>query len=183
MPDLPRSDRGQVSRRAVMGLGAVVGTVSVAALAGCSDTSTAGPSAPTATTAGTEASSVTPDVRTASAALAAIRSTHAAVRATAHRFPATRGQLVALDAMHSAHERSLVDAVPARARSTTPPPSYAVPPHRPAAQGRLSAAEVHLHDTLQALALTAESGEFARLLASMAAAVTVHRQALAGAGG
>ncbi|MBV9831891.1 MAG: hypothetical protein JOZ82_09870 [Marmoricola sp.] len=175
MADLPHLDRGRLSRRAVMGLS----VASVAALAGCSDTSVATPSVHAAT----KAASVTPDVRTATAALAAIRSAHAAVRATAQRFPAARAQLAGLDAMHTAHERSLVDAVPAQARSSAPPSAYAVPARRPAALQRLAATEVRLHDALQALALTAESGEFARLLASMAAAVTVHRQALAGAGG
>ncbi len=174
MADLPQLARGQMSRRAFMGVGAV----SMTALAGCSSS----PATP-GVHAEPRAASVTPDVRTATAALTAIRSTHAAVRATAQHFPAIRSRLTDLDAMHAAHERSLVDAVPAQARSAAAPAAYAVPARRDAALLRLQAAEVRLHDTLQALALRAESGEFARLLASMGAAVTVHRQVLAGAGG
>ena len=105
------------------------------------------------------------------------------MRATAQRFPAIRPALADLDAMHAAHERSLVDAVPAQARSASASAAYAVPARRDAALLRLQTVEVGLHDTLQALALKAQSGEFARLLASMGAAVTVHRQVLAGAGG
>ena len=81
--------------------------------------------------------------------------------------------------MHDAHERSLVRAVPAGERSSAAPAPYAVPRRRDPALARLQVAEGRLHDALQGLSLKAESGEFARLLASMAAGVTVHRTVLA----
>jgi hypothetical protein len=46
-----------------------------------------------------------------------------------------------------------------------------VPRKRATALRRLSHREQHLHDTLDALALRAQSGDFARLLASMGAGI------------
>jgi hypothetical protein len=163
------------SRRRVLGLGAAAG---LSVMVGCSadsgedDDRDSGPRA-----AGNV--EVTPDVKTATAALAAIRATHQAVRATVQRFPGTGTRLAALSSMHAAHERSLVQAVPARVRSSAVPTPYAVPRRPDPALARLQVAEGRLHDSLQALSLAAESGEFARLLASMAAGVTVHRNVLA----
>jgi hypothetical protein len=74
--------------------------------------------------------------------------------------------------MHRAHEKSLADAVPARARPSATPAAYAVPRKGDVALTRLAAREQRLHDILDALALRAQSGDFARLLASMGAAVS-----------
>ncbi len=172
MPALPRPAHGPLSRRSVIGLGVAGLGAGLGALAGCSSGTTS------TGTQRARPASVTPDVQTAAVALAAVRSAHDAVRATARRFPATRASLAGLEVMHTAHERSLVDAVPAQERGSTTPAPYAVAARKDVAVARLQAAEARLHDTLQALALRAQSGEFARLLASMAAAVTVHRQAL-----
>jgi hypothetical protein len=131
----------------------------------------------------TRPASVTPDVQTATEALAAVRVAHQAVLATGQKFPALRAGLARLDAMHAAHERSLVDAVPAQARASATPAPYVVAGRRDVALARLQASEATLRAALQSLALRAQSGEFARLLASMAAAVTVHRQALSSASG
>ena len=172
MADLPSDAPDErVSRRSVITIGlAGLGLLGVqGALGGCSSDTTQ-PKA-----RASRAATVTPDVRTATAALAAVRATHAAVRATAQRFPAAAGSLAGLAAMHAAHERSLVDAVPEQARKASPATPYAVPRRRTAALTRLQANEAHLHDTLQALADRAESGDFARLLASMAAGISVHR--------
>ena len=174
MAALPRPGRGAVSRRSVIGVGlAGLGAWGVAGCSGDSSSST--------TAARARPASVTPDVQTATEALAAVRLAHEAVGATAQRFPALRVDLARLDAMHAAHERSLVDAVPAEARRSAAPAPYAVPHRREVALAHLQLSEAKLRDTLQALALRAQSGEFARLLASMAAAVTVHRQALGAA--
>ncbi|HET9723035.1 MAG TPA: hypothetical protein VFR44_04235 [Actinomycetota bacterium] len=116
--------------------------------------------------------SLAPDVAVATTALAEIRATAAAVAATAARFPDLPG-LAALSSMHRAHEASLVEAVPERARSSAAPTPYAVPQRRPLAQRRLAAGEQRLHDTLDALALRAQSGDFARLLAAMGAGIAV----------
>jgi hypothetical protein len=170
VPALPPEPDRALSRRSLL----AVGVLGAGALAGCSsggDKHVATP-APKA--------SVTPDVRTATAALAAVRAAHEAVRATAQHFTALRAVLTGLDAMHAAHERSLVDAVPAGSRGSAARSTYAVPLRRDAAVARLTTGETHLHDALQSLAVQAQSGEFARLLAGMAAAVSVHRQVLAG---
>ena len=177
MPEPSRPPHGPVSRRSVIGLG-VAGLGSMALVAGCSSGSSPTPSG----NQQARPTSVTPDVQTATEALLAVRAADQAIRATVQRFPATRPSLARLETMHAAHERTLVDAVPAPERRSAAPAPYAVPHRRATALARLQVSEAKLHDTLQVLALRAQSGEFARLLASMAAAVTVHRQALGSAG-
>ena len=78
--------------------------------------------------------------------------------------------------------------VPARATATPSPSSsptaspapYAVPRNRDRALIALAAREQRLHDSLGSLALQAQSGDFARLLASMGAAVSQRLVGLAG---
>jgi len=149
-----------VSRR-----GLLLGSAALLAVAGCSSDDDARDSAPSGTP------ELAPDVAVATTALERIRGTRAALDATSARFPALRRELAEVTAMHAAHEESLVDAVPERARPDSPPASYAVPPRRRAAVRALAAAEGELHTTLDALALRAESGDFARLLASMGAGI------------
>jgi hypothetical protein len=159
-----------VSRRGVIGLG----LVGLGAVAGCSNGSSpthVEQARPTA---------VTPDVRTATVALAAVREALLAIDETGKRFPATRAPLSGLRAMHTAHERSLAGAVP-RAEATTRTAPQRVPGSRAAALAQLRASETRLHGTLQTLAVRAQSGDFARLLASMSAAVSTHLATLAAA--
>ena len=94
-----------------------------------------------------------------------------AVNSTLRRFPAARSTIGSLLALHPAHEATLVDAVPDRARPSTKPAPYVVPRRREKALSTLAAREQRLHDTLDGLALRAQSGQFARLLASMGAAI------------
>jgi hypothetical protein len=54
------------------------------------------------------------------------------------------------------------------ARTATP---YAVPARRKVALAGLAAVEQRLHTSLDGLALSAQSGDFARLLASMGAGI------------
>ncbi len=112
-----------------------------------------------------------PDVAVATSALAEIRALSTAVSSTLTRFPATRTRLASLVTMHRAHEESLADAVPERARATATAAPYVVPRRPEVALGKLAARERRLHGTLDGLALRAQSGDFARLLASMGAAV------------
>jgi hypothetical protein len=151
------------SRRTVVVGG--LGSVAALTLAACS-TDPAPGSRQTASPAG-----LTPDVAVATRALAEIRAMREAVTATLHRFPATRATIGSLVAMHQAHEATLVDAVPARARPSAGPAPYAVPRNRDKALAALAVREHRLHDALGALAMRAQSGQFARLLASMGAAV------------
>ena len=109
----------------------------------------------------------------ATTALAEIRAVRVAVTSTAVPVPAQhRSQLASLVQMHQAHEESLADAVPARARTSATPAPYVVPRKREAALRKLATTEQRLHDTLDGLAVRAQSGDFARLLASMGAAVS-----------
>ncbi|MCW2846763.1 MAG: hypothetical protein JWR90_737 [Marmoricola sp.] len=114
-----------------------------------------------------------PDVAVATSALAEIKVLRAAVTTTVSRFPATRAQLTPLLQLHRAHEVSLADAVPARAASgaSPAPVPYAVPRKRDVALSMLLAREGRLHASLDALALRAQSGDFAQLLASMGAGI------------
>ena len=163
MPALPDRD-ASLARRTFLASGAAVAGLG---LTGCA-TGTAGekpgssPAAP---------ASLTPDVAVATSALEQIRRVREAAEATTGRFPALSVDLGPVIAMHKAHESSLADAVPERARTSGTPAPYAVPPRRAAALRHLSAAETTLHGSLDGLALRAQSGEFARLLASMGAAV------------
>ena len=115
---------------------------------------------------------LTPDVAVATSALAEIRAVRSAVDKTLARFPESRPRLVPFGQMHRAHEKSLADAVPARAQPAATPAPYVVPRKRDVALTGLATREQRLHDTLDALALRAQSGDFARLLASMGAAVS-----------
>ena len=169
MVDFPSSggaiEPGDVTSRRSL----IAGTVGVAALlvSGCSvENPTSDDKAPRA------AAGLTPDVMVAIRALAEIRAVRAAVSSTVSRFPPSRPDLAPLLQMHRAHEASLVDAVPDRARPAARPAPYVVPRKRAVAIRRLGSREQRLHDTLAALSLRAESGDFARLLASMGAGIT-----------
>jgi len=168
VPDFPSSGGaiapGDVTSRRSL----IAGTVGVAALlvSGCSvENPTSADKAPRS------AASLAPDVTVAIQALAEIRAVRAAVSRTASRYPALRPDLVPLAKMHRAHEVSLVDAVPDRARPAARPAPYVVPRKRAAAMRKLGAREQRLHDTLAALSLRSESGDFARLLGSMGAGI------------
>lgn len=160
MVDLPAPG---VSRRALMAAGAgAAGLV----LGGCTlDNPVSGDASPRSP------GRLAPDVAVATRALDEIRAVRAATSSTLSRFPAARGPLGALLAMHHAHEVSLADAVPVRARGKAAPARFVVARKRDVALRNLARREQRLHETLDALALRAQSGDFARLLASMGAAV------------
>jgi hypothetical protein len=154
---------GRVARRAV--LAGALGGAGMMAVAACSDDTSTGTKPP-----GSPAG-LAPDVAVATTALTEIRAVREAVTGTLRRFPATRSVVGSLVALHQTHEATLVDAVPARASTSAAPSPYAVPRNRDRALARLAAREQQLHDTLDGLAMRAQSGQFARLLASMGAAV------------
>lgn len=175
MPHSPRpAPEATVSRR-----GLLLGGVGLLALAGCSGDDSGDDSGDSGNGKNPprDTSELAPDVAVATAALERIRATRAAVDATSARHPALGRELAGVTEMHAAHEESLVDAVPERARPDSPPATYTVPPRRRVAARRLAVAETELHEGLDELALRAESGDFARLLASMGAGIA---QQLAG---
>ncbi|MCW2867574.1 MAG: hypothetical protein JWR20_1762 [Marmoricola sp.] len=145
----------------------------------------------------------TPDVRVATRALASVRAAREQVSATTARYPGLAGTLAPLLAVHRAHEASLVDAVPRGAASPTssaasptaspstgatptgtPAPTAPTAPTVPRTRARALAAVVALEDRLHAdldgLAMRAQSGDFARLLAAMGAALAQRRAGLTG---
>ncbi len=165
MVDFPASGtRGPLTRRSLLTAG-IAGMVGVL-VSGCDSKSSAPDDTPE------PKAQLAPDVTVATTALAEIRAVRAAVTSTRSRFPAARSQLASLVQMHQAHEESLADAVPARARTSASPAPYVVPRQREVALRKLATTEQHLHDTLGGLAVRAQSGDFARLLASMGAAVS-----------
>lgn len=168
MPDFPsprHTHRPTVrpSRRAVVvaGLGGVAGV----ALTACSNVT------PKVTPTRTAPAGLAPDVAVATKALVEIIAMRQAVSGTLARFPTTRSTLAPLVALHRAHEATLVDAVPEQARPSGSPAPYRVPRRPARALAALATREQRLHDTLDGLALRAQSGQFARLLASMGTAL------------
>jgi hypothetical protein len=121
-----------------------------------------------------------PDVAVAVQAVTVIRGAEAAVTATGDGHPGLAGKLAGLLEAHRAHLAAVVDAVPDGVDTGSAGSSpYAVPPTPDAALTQLSATERTLHDDLVGLALRAESGPFARLLGSMAAALSQQLHGLA----
>jgi hypothetical protein len=166
--DFPSSgspiERGDATSRRSL----IVGTVGIAALlaSGCSVENPT-----TADKSPRSVAKLAPDVAIATRALAEIRAVRAAVSRTISKHPPSRPQLAPVVQMHSAHEKTLVDAVPERARPKASPAPYVVPHKRAVALRKLEGREQRLHAELAGLALRAESGDFARLLASMGAGI------------
>lgn len=171
-PTVPGTPRGP-SRRAVVGAGLGLAALTVAGCRGSDSTDGTGTAAPAQTPdPGSDSGpSLAPDVAVATSALAQVRALRQAATGTLTRFPDSRATLAPLVALHQAHEAALVDAVPERARPSESPAPYRVPRRRARALTALAARERALHDTLGDLAVGAQSGRFARLLASMGAAV------------
>jgi len=161
--DSPAPLAARPSRRALV-LGGVAGAAGVV-LTACSSDPDPGSREPASP------GGLTPDVAVATRALAEIQAVREAVAATVARFPASRPEIGSLVALHRAHEATLVDAVPERARPSTAPAPYAVPRKREKALSVLATREQRLHDTLDGLAMRAQSGQFARLLASMGSSI------------
>lgn len=92
---------------------------------------------------------------------------------TVARHRGLRRELAGLSALHAAHLRLLHDAVPEDHRDDVGPGDggHHVPRGAPRALRAALRAEQRLRPQLDELAVRAESGEFARLLAAMSAAV------------
>jgi hypothetical protein len=112
------------------------------------------------------------DVAVAVEAVTLVRAAQSAVARTGEQHGPLVDRLAGLAATHQTHLDALVDAVPDGVDTSGTGAPYDVPARRPAALAGLLAVETTLHDGLVGLALRAESGPFARLLGSMAAAVS-----------
>lgn len=115
----------------------------------------------------------TPDVALAVTAVGAILAAQARARLTVETYPGLGSRFNALIELHVAHVDALAEAVPAGTiPSTVSTTGLTVPSNRGAALKQQERAERALRDRLVAMALRSESGPFARLLGSMAAAIS-----------
>ncbi len=161
-------------RRTALGGLVALGTVA----AGCTGGTDDGPAAP----ATRPAREPRPDVALAATVLAAEQDVLDLVQATMRRHHRLRGLLGNTRDVHREHVRLLTEAVPSEpaspASASPSPPSPASPSasgvHVPADRAKALAAVARAEDELglegKRSAFRAESGAFARILASMAAA-------------
>ena len=177
---LPR--RARPTRRAVLA-GTAAGLV--AGLSGCTSERDSARRSGRHRAAGPD---VDPDVAVASEALAGQRAVLDLVVATQDAHPALRRDLAPLVGTHEAHVKLLGEVVPpglaggataVPSASATPAAasrrsSRAVPRDPAKALADLVASEQQLTDATKQHAFVAESGAFARLLGSMAAAAAQH---------
>lgn len=175
-----------------------------ATLAGCTsdapDRPRTGPSASGGGTSGRAVAQVDPDVAVAVEALTAQRAAVDLLTATVQRHPRLAPALTATREVHEAHVALLEDAVPAELRpsptaSNSPSPTATaspggaspgapdrrtrVPRRRGRALAEVVAAEQALATTTKQQAFSAQSGAFARVLGSMAAAAAQQATVLA----
>jgi hypothetical protein len=186
VPTTPSDVRGGLSRRTAMGLAAA----GVVVATGCTPSGVDRRARPQPSRSAEPAPAQDPDVALAATVLTGEQAMLDRVLATARRHPGVAPALAEVETMHRAHVRLLTDAVPDDARSrasasasaSASAPSAAASPApsesgSPAVPGRPGAALALLASEEQRLgrigkrsAFAAESGAFARVLASMAAA-------------
>jgi hypothetical protein len=186
VPTTPSDVRGGLSRRTAMGLAAA----GVVVATGCTPSGVDRRARPQPSRSAEPAPAQDPDVALAATVLTGEQAMLDRVLATARRHPGVAPALAEVETMHRAHVRLLTDAVPDDARSrasasasaSASAPSAAASPvpsesGSPAVPGRPGAALALLASEEQRLgrigkrsAFAAESGAFARVLASMAAA-------------
>jgi hypothetical protein len=194
----PVPARSALTRRTAIGGAAAVGAVVVT---GCTpsgidrrsrQSAVAAPSTP----------DTDPDVALAATVLADEQAMLDRIAATVARHPGLDGRLAAARAAHQAHVDLLTKAVPKEARvspsaspsrdadpsvspsvSPSPTATAAVPARPPRALAVLADQEDRLSLVGRRSAFAAQSGAFARVLASMSASAAQHAVALADAGG
>lgn len=162
-----------VPRRTVL---AVTAAVAMAPLAGCEldppDDDAAPSDGPDAILSDEEY-----DTDLAGKAARSISATLAEVRAAAERHVGLAQSLAGLIAMHEAHHALLADSGADSDdgdASDSPSESVTAPPASGQALSRLTASERKLGRRLEGWAVSARSGQFARVLASMSASVSQH---------
>lgn len=165
-PVLPPERSSRLGRRALLAAGAGIG---LGLAGGCSLNN---PFDSTKTPATEAIDDLAPDVALAVTAVGALSQMRSRAHLLVATYPAQRSKVTGLIALHDTHLDALKDAVPS---GVDPAPSTPTPKVLGTAAGALKQqhiAEVALHDRLVGLALRAESGPFARLLGSMAAAIS-----------
>lgn len=193
----PVPARSALTRRTAIGGAAAVGAVVVT---GCTPSGIDRRSRKSAVAAPTP--DTDPDVALAATVLADEQAMLDRIAATVARHPGLAGRLAAARAAHQAHVDLLTKAVPKEARvspsaspsqdaapsvSPSVPPSPTAAPAVPARPPRALAVLADQEDRLSLVgrrsAFAAQSGAFARVLASMSASAAQHAVALADAGG
>lgn len=170
------SSESTVSRRAVLAAGAGASAV---LLTGCSLNNPFKSTSKPAAVAG----DLSADVALAVSAVGLIDEALSGIDAATTAFPQLRGPLAGLRTLHATHLHTLRAAAPAGVDPTPSVGPVLPAATRAAALARQQQVEQNLHDRLTGLALRAESGPFARLLGSMAAAISQQLDVLANAGG
>ena len=185
LPSGPEHGAGTpLSRRVVLASAAVL---TAGVVPGCTTQVTEPPRRERPRSSGTPSGD--PDIALASTVLADEEAMLRLVLATARRHPRLAGPLAGARAVHRAHVDLLSRAVPKGAATTSPaspgrpltPRVHPVPKAPRRALEALARAEDHLGIRGRRSAVAAESGAFARLLASMAAAAEQQAVYLAGA--
>ncbi|HEX2894398.1 MAG TPA: hypothetical protein VHO29_10395 [Marmoricola sp.] len=161
------ADEGGISRRTALGLG--LGAVTTLGVTGCALNN---PLHEQSTPAARAVRDLEPDVAVAVEAATALRAALTAATATGAQHAGLAARLAGLVAAHQTHLTRVLAAVPHGVDTSAPATTYAVPTTPTAALAQLRASEKALHDALVGLAMRAESGPFARLLGSMAAATS-----------
>jgi hypothetical protein len=152
-------------RRAVMLLGLGAGA---ALLSGCELNN---PFSSARTPAAKAVRDLAPDVATAVRAVLEIRTQADLLTRTVTGFPSLATRFGGLRTLHRVHVDALVAAVPKRVDASTARTEVQPPSDRRNALLEALRGEEGLRDRLDALALDAESGQFARLLGSMGAGI------------
>jgi hypothetical protein len=119
------------------------------------------------------------DVLLLGTVLAALDATAALAAAALARHPGLAGDLQPLVDVHASH-RAVLDGAAEVEQDPTASPT--VPGRPPVALARVRRAETALVSTLRRATGAAQSGDFARALASMAASLTQHLTVLGGEG-
>ncbi|MGZ4487907.1 MAG: hypothetical protein ACXVW1_08255 [Nocardioides sp.] len=195
---IPPSPQGPLLRRRTA-LGAVLAAGAVTGLAGCTRGVDMRPAPGASLSPAPSTPTVEPDVALAGTVLAEEQAVLDRVLATLAAFPGLRGTLAGAEEAHRRHVALLKDAVPhgsgaPSASATAPSPVSASPspsatpaptgPRVAADRGRALSALARAEDALtlsaKRAAFAAESGAFARVLASMAAAAAQQAVVLRG---
>ncbi len=115
--------------------------------------------------------------------MTAIRAATAAGHETLHRHPQLQARVQPLLDLHRTHLASLEHAIPQDAGRPGRSDPFVVARSPKRALRRLQAVETTLQSAMAQQAMTAPNGEFARLLASMSAAVGQRLPGLGGSSG
>lgn len=162
----PADERG-ISRRTAIGLG--LGAVTTLGVSGCALNN---PLHEESTPAARAVQDLEPDVAVAVEAATALRAALTAATTTGAQHAGLAARLAGLVTAHQTHLDRVLSAVPHGVDTSAPSATYVVPATPQAALAQLRASEMTLHDGLVGLAMRAQSGPFARLLGSMAAATS-----------